>query len=55
MKTVTLEIDELVYEFYAKVARQADKTPEQVMADGLFRLAGRLSAQMKKPIPFPKS
>jgi|GEM_PF-1845818 hypothetical protein len=54
MKTVTLEVDDLVYAFFARVGRQADKPAERVMADGLFRLAGELAAQMRRPVPFPR-
>ena len=42
---ITLEIEELLYEFYRKIGKQAEKTPEQVMEDALFRLAGELSLE----------
>ena len=40
---VTLEIETLLYDFYRKVGATVGKTPEQVMADALFRLAEELS------------
>lgn len=54
MKTVTLQVEDLIYDFYAKIGAQADRTPEQVMSDGLLRLAGELSSKVGRPIPFPK-
>ena len=45
MKTVKveLEVDDLVYEFYQKVGRQAGLSVERAMYDALFRLAGESS------------
>lgn len=45
-KQVTLLVDEAVYALYARVGQAAGGlSPEQVMADALFRLAGELSLQ----------
>jgi len=43
MKKVVLIIDDILYPFYEKIGKQVGKTPEQVMSDALFRLAGELS------------
>ena len=44
MKTVTIKIDDYLYEFYKKVGDNAGGIkPEKVMADALFKLAGELS------------
>ena len=43
MKTVKIEVDDLVYEFYQKVGQQAGLPVERVMYDALFKLAGELS------------
>lgn len=44
MKTVTIKIDDYLYEFYKKVGENAGGiNPEKVMADALFKLAGELS------------
>ena len=40
---VTVEIEDLLYDFYRKIGANVGKTPEQVMADALFRVAGELS------------
>ncbi len=45
MKKVVLLIDDVLYPFYEKIGKQAGKTPEQVMSDALFRLAGELSCE----------
>ncbi len=45
MKKVELLIDEILYPFYEKIGTQVGKTPEQVMSDALFRLAGELSCE----------
>ena len=42
---VTLEIETLLYDFYRKIGENVGKTPEQVMADALFRLAGEMSME----------
>ena len=50
MKTVSVQltVDALVYAFYEKVGRTAGGlSPEQVMADALYRLAGELSRAMR--------
>lgn len=54
MKTVTLHVENFVYDFYAKIGAQAERTPEQVMSDGLLRLAGELSGKLGRPIRFPE-
>ena len=46
-------LEDYVYQFYAKIARQACKTPEQVMADALVRLAGELVDAALPPRPRP--
>ena len=44
MKTMTIKIDDYLYEFYKKVGDNAGGIkPEKVMADALFKLAGELS------------
>ena len=42
---VTVEIEKLLYDFYGKIGANVGKTPEEVMADALFRLAGELSME----------
>ena len=48
MKTVKIEVEDLVYEFYRKVSQQASIPIEQVMSDALFRMAGELSLELGK-------
>ena len=48
MKTVKIEVDDLVYEFYSKVGQQAGLPVERVMYDALFRMAGELSVNALK-------
>ena len=48
MKTVKIEVEDLVYEFYQKVGRQAGVPVERVMSDALFRMAGELSMRLAK-------
>ena len=48
MKTVKIEVDDLVYEFYHKVGQQAGLPVERVMYDALFKLAGELSENALK-------
>ena len=44
MKKVTLILDDYLYEFYKKIGENAGQhSPEKVMEDVLFRLAGELS------------
>lgn len=44
MKKVELQMEDYLYEFYQKVGENAgNRTPEQVMCDALFRVAGGLS------------
>lgn len=44
MKEVTISLDDYLYEFYCKVGETAGGiSPEKVMADALFKLAGELS------------
>ena len=44
MKTVTLEVEDYLYEYYQKIGKSAGGlSAEKVMADALFRLAGGLS------------
>ena len=42
---VTIEIETLLYDFYRQIGTNVGKTPEQVMADALFRLAGEMSME----------
>lgn len=46
MKTVQIEVDDLVYEFYNKVARQAGVPVEEIMSSALFRMAGELAMRL---------
>ena len=43
MRTFTIELDAATATFYARVAQSAGLTPERVLADALFKLAGELS------------
>ena len=44
MKKVTLMIPEYLFDFYAKVGKTAGGlSPEKVMSDTLFKLAGEIS------------
>lgn len=45
MKQVTLLLEPCVVLFYSRIAGTLHKTPEQVMADALFKLAGELSLE----------
>ncbi len=45
MKKVVLMIDDILYPFYEKIGKQVGRTPEEVMSDALFRLAGELSCE----------
>ncbi len=45
MKRVVLMVDDILYPFYEKIGKQVGKTPEDVMSDALFRLAGELSCE----------
>ena len=43
MKTVTISMDDYLYEFYCTVGTQAGGIkPEKVISDALFKLAGEL-------------
>jgi hypothetical protein len=48
MKQVTLTLDPTVVLFYTRIAIQAGKSLEQVLADALFKLAGELSLEALK-------
>lgn len=44
IKKVTITIEDYLYEFYQKIGKTAGGlSPERVMADALFKLAGDLS------------
>lgn len=44
MKKVTLMIPEYLFDFYSKVGQKAGGlSPEKVMSDALYKLAGELS------------
>ena len=45
MTEITLKLDPAVVLFYSRIAQAREVSPEQVMADALFRLAGELSLQ----------
>ena len=45
MRTCTIELDAATAAFYARVAQSAGLTPERVLADALFKLAGELSLE----------
>ncbi len=48
MAEVSLHLDNAVALFYIRIALATGKTPEQVMADALFKLAGELSLEALK-------
>ena len=48
MKTVKIEVNDLIYAFYRKVGQQAGVPVERVMSDALFKLAGELSVEFGK-------
>ena len=48
MKSVKINVDELVYEFYQKIARQAGVPVEEIMSNALYTLAGELSMRLAK-------
>ena len=44
MKQVTISVEDYLYMFYQKIGQNAGGlSPEKVMADALFKLAGELS------------
>lgn len=45
MTQITLTIEPSVVLFYTRIAAAAGMTPEQVMSDALFKLAGELSLE----------
>ena len=48
-KTVTIKVEDYLYEFFKKIGQQAGGlSPEQVMADTLFKFAGEWSVQLMK-------
>ena len=56
MKTVTITIDDYLYEFYKRVGENAGGIkPEQVMADALFKLAGELSMNAMRGKDMPET
>lgn len=46
IKIVTIRIPDYLYEFYQKVGLQMELSPERVMGEALFRLAGEASAKV---------
>ena len=49
MKKVELQIEDYLYAFYEKVGESAGGlSPETVMADALFRIAGGLSLKAQR-------
>ena len=45
MTEVTLQLEDAVALFYQKIAAAKGLSPEQVISDALFKLAGELSLQ----------
>jgi len=45
MVKAVLFFDDVLYPFYEKIGQQAQKSPEQVMSDVLFRFAGEASIE----------
>ena len=45
MDRFIIPLDDAAAALFRQVARQAGRTPEQVIADALFLLAGELSAE----------
>ena len=45
MTSVTLYLDPATVRFYERIARSAQLSLEQVLADALFKLAGELSLE----------
>ena len=43
MLAVTIVLDEITAEFYARIADSVNRSVETVLADALFKLAGELS------------
>lgn len=44
MKKITIQLDDVVYQFYEQVGKRAGgRSVEQVASDALFKLAGELS------------
>ena len=48
MTQITLSLEPSVVLFYTRIAVSAGITPEQVMSDALFKLAGELSLEALK-------
>ena len=48
MKNVKVEVEDLVYKFYNKVARQAGIPVEEIMSNALYRMAGELAMRLGK-------
>ena len=48
MTKVTLNLDPCVILFYTRIALRTGLSPEKVMADALFKLAGELSLEAIK-------
>ena len=48
MKTVRVKVEDIVYKFYQKVARQAGVPVEEIMSNSLFRMAGELAMRLGK-------
>ena len=48
MKTIKIEVDELIYAFYQKVAQQAGVPIGEIMSNALYTLAGELSMRLAK-------
>ena len=48
MISVTLNLEPMVVQFYARIAAMAGLPLEQVLSDALFKLAGELSLEAMK-------
>ena len=48
MKTVTVDVHDLVYMFYDKAAKQAEVPVEEIMFNALYRMAGELAMRLGK-------
>lgn len=46
MKTISLELDNFLLDFYAKIAESASRSTEQVLSDVLTKFAGDACAEM---------
>ena len=45
MEQYTIRLDDATAAFYARIAAYTGRSPEQLLADALFKLAGELSLE----------